>query len=108
MNTRVPRPPRHLTADTRAWWASVAGTFTLDKHHLAVLTVACEALDRGNEARERVAQDGAIYLTRFGEPRAHPSVAIERDARIGFLRALRELDLDIEPPKAPTRTPARY
>ncbi len=107
MNTRVPRPPRHLKADTRAWWASVVSTFELDRHHLAVLTAACEALDRGNEARERVTKDGAIYLTRFGEPRAHPSVAIERDARISFLRALRELQLDIEAPKS-TRPPGRY
>ena len=30
--------------------------------------------------------------------RARPEIAIERDSRIGFLRGLRELDLQVEPP----------
>jgi hypothetical protein len=32
--------------------------------------------------------------------RAHPAVAIERDARTGFARIIRELDLDVQPPSA--------
>ena len=37
--------------------------------------------------------------------RARPEVQIERDSRIAYLRAIRELDLDVEPPKDP-REPA--
>jgi hypothetical protein len=40
---------------------------------------------------------------RFG-PRAHPSVAIERDARVGFARILRDLHLEGDQPAG--RTPA--
>lgn len=69
---------------------------------------AAEAWDRGQDARELVATEGAVYRDRFDQPRAHWAVAIERDARLAFARLLRELDLDVEPPRrgaAPADTP---
>ncbi len=102
------RPPRHLSASSRAWWSSVAATYTLDAHHYRLLTLCCEAFDRGVEARERVLKDGAFFVNRDGEPRVHPAVLVETSSRIAFARLLRELDLDVEPPKSPSRTPGRY
>jgi hypothetical protein len=80
--------------------------FDLDEHHVRLLTLAAEAWDRTQGAREAVALHGAVYEDRFGQPRAHPEVAIERDSRIAFARLLRELDLDGEPgpdPRPPRR-----
>jgi len=89
-------PPAHLRPATASWWASVAHDFPLEPHHLRLLTLACEAWDRGQEAREAIGERGATYVDRFGQPRARPEVAIERDSRISFARLVRELALTPE------------
>ena len=99
------RPPKHLRPTTRRWWRDVAEEFELEPHHLRLLTLAAEAWDRGLQARETIEQEGAYFTDRFKCPRVHPAVGVERDSRIGFARLLRELDLDIEPPRAPARPP---
>jgi hypothetical protein len=71
--------------------------FDLDEHRVRLLTLAAEAWDRAQEAREAIVVHGPVYEDRFGQPRARPEVAIERDSRIAFARLLRELDLDGEP-----------
>jgi phage terminase small subunit len=84
---------------------SVMADFSLEAHHERLLTLACEALDRAVEAREALADHGTYYRDRFDQPRAHPAVAVERDARLAFARLVRELDLDGEP--LPDQRPPR-
>jgi len=98
-------PPDHLTPAASAWWASVTDEFALQPHHLRLLTLAAEAWDRCEQARQALAEHGLIYTDRFGQPRARPEVAIERDNRIAFARLLRELALDVDAPESP-RPPA--
>jgi hypothetical protein len=38
-------PPKHLRADTAAWFSSVTKEYDLDSDHVRVLTKACEAWD---------------------------------------------------------------
>jgi phage terminase small subunit len=97
---KQPEPPTHLADATRKWWAYVAKTHVLEPHHERLLTAAGEAWDRCEEARDALADAGTYYVDRFGQPRAHPAVAVERDSRIAFARLVRELDLDADPPKA--------
>jgi phage terminase small subunit len=92
----------------------VVAEFDLEHHHLRILRLACEAWDRGQEAREAVAEHGSVYVDRFGQPRARPEIAIERDARISFARLMRELALDVDgpdeagrPPQTASATPQR-
>ena len=99
--------PTHLNADTRRWWASVVETYQLDPHHLKLLSLCGESWDRCEQARKAIRKHGLVFTDRLGTPRARPEVAIERDARLAFVRCLRELDLDIEPPKAAGRPPGR-
>ena len=94
----TPKAPSHLRPDTRRWFLSVLKDFDLEPHHLKLLTLAAEAWDRGEEAREAIATDGAYVHDRFGQLKAHPAVAVERDSRIGFARLLRELALDVAAP----------
>ena len=93
--------PGHLSRDAKAWWRDVVQDYGLDPHHLKLLRAACEAWDRHEQARKAVRKHGLTYTDRFGQPRARPEVAIERDSRIQFARLLRELDLEGEPD--PTR-----
>jgi P27 family predicted phage terminase small subunit len=95
------QPPKHLRADTAAWFASVLKDYELDSHHVRLLTKACEAWDSSEQAREAVAKHGMTYEDRFGAPRARPECAIERDSRLAFARLVRELGLDVAPPTEP-------
>jgi phage terminase small subunit len=70
-----------------------------------LLTLAATAWDRAAAAREVLQAEGLSYRTRLGEPRAHPMVAVERDAVIAFTPLIRELDLDITAPSSDVRPP---
>jgi len=89
---------KHLKPATRRWWSSVVADFELEDHHIRLLTLAAEAWDRGQQAREAIAKHGLTFTDRSGSPRARPEVGIERDSRIAFARLLRELGLDVQPP----------
>jgi hypothetical protein len=97
--------PPHLRPETASWWQTVVTEFELEPHHLRLLRLACEAWDRGQEAREAIAQHGSVFVDRFGQPRARPEIAIERDSRISFARMLRELALDVDGPAEDGRPP---
>jgi P27 family predicted phage terminase small subunit len=99
-------PPSHLSDEAKGFWENVLQEYELADWHCRVLQVALEAWDRMCEARETLARDGSVYRDRFNAPRKHPSVSIEEAARLQFLRAMRELDLDGAPlpdPRLPRR-----
>lgn len=106
----APKPPDYLSVEIKAWWTSVVDSYALDPHHILLLTAAAEAWDRLQQAREVIALEGAYYTDRFGNHKSHGAVAVERDSRVAFARLLRELDLDVDPPKEGSRPPqlARY
>ncbi|RWE25323.1 MAG: hypothetical protein EOS41_12355 [Mesorhizobium sp.] len=96
-----PKPPSHLSKAAKKWWKQVVADYDLDAHHIHLLQLACQALDRGTAAREVIDSDGMTYTDRFGCPRARPEVAVERDSRIAFARLVRELAIDAPTPEAP-------
>jgi P27 family predicted phage terminase small subunit len=101
----TPRPPKYLRASTRRWFASVVSMWALEEHHIRLLTLACEAWDRAQQAREVIARDGLTTPTRDNGTKLHPACRVEDASRIAFARLIRELDLDIEVPKAESRPP---
>jgi P27 family predicted phage terminase small subunit len=92
------KPPKHLRKATSEWWKEVVEEFDLDSHHVRLLTKACEAFDRSEQAREAILRHGLTFNDRFGAPRARPECAIERDSRLAFARLVREIGLDVSPP----------
>lgn len=103
-----PKPPKHLRPQTKVWWAAITATYQLESHHERLLTLACEAWDVGQLATDRISADGLWVTDRFGAVKPHPAVAIQRDARLGFARLIRELNLDAEEPAGlPHLTPIK-
>jgi P27 family predicted phage terminase small subunit len=100
------KAPKHLKSATRRWWESVVADWQLEPHHVRLLTLAAEAWDRCQEARELIQRDGLTVATKAGGPRLHPAVRVETDARLAFARLIRELDLDVTPPAEGKRAPA--
>lgn len=97
-------PPKHLARSVDLWRSTV-DEFELESHQLELLRRCCEASDTADAAGEVVRAEGVTVLDRFGAARAHPAVAVERDARLAVARLLRELRLGEEP--ADSRPPRR-
>jgi phage terminase small subunit len=95
-----------LKAATRKWWVAVVDAYELEPHHLKLLEAACRCWDRLSEASDALRKDGTYVPDRYGALKAHPAVAVERDARIAFARLVRELDLEGETAPDP-RQPRR-
>jgi phage terminase small subunit len=106
MTNSQPKPPAHLSDEASAWWREVVDAFDLDDHHLRLLRLSAEAWDSCQTARRAIATHGQTYSDRFNQPRARPEIAIERDARLAFVRILRELGLDVSEPAETPRPPA--
>ncbi len=100
------KAPKHLKSTTRRWFEGVLEEYELEPHHIRLLTLAGEAWDRCNQAREIIDREGMTYLDRFEAPKARPEIAIERDSRLAFARLIRELDLDVSPPPEASRIPS--
>lgn len=89
----IPTPPDYLQPATRDWFKSVVADFELDQHHVRLLTLACEAWDRGQQARLLIAEEGITVAGREGA-KPHPAIAIERNSRVAFARLISQLSLD--------------
>jgi hypothetical protein len=90
-------PPKGISTESKAIWLQITAGWRLDEYGLITLRTAIEAHERLLEARAAIKKDGAYIDGRFGK-KAHPAMAVERDARAAFLRALRSLNLDVEFP----------
>lgn len=91
----IPAAPPDLSADSKRLWRQILDDWNIvDNAHLQVLRVGLLALDRAEKCRKRIDHDGMVAKDRFGKPKAHCLLSIERDARAAFLAALRQLGLD--------------
>jgi P27 family predicted phage terminase small subunit len=92
-----PKPPKNLSAEAKRWWKKIVAGWELDDAGFLVLENALESFDRMRQAQEMLAKEGVVTKDRFGQQKVHPAVLVERDAKAGLLRALRALNLQIEP-----------
>lgn len=101
--------PVALSAEARKWWDRIVAEYGLeDEAGKLLLQVSMEAFDRMRAAQKAIAEDGMIARGSKRQPRAHPLLAVERDARAQMLAALKMLNLDIEPLRdGPGRPPLK-
>lgn len=91
-------PPDHLRDAGRDFYARVADEYSLDDPAgLALLCTAAECIDRMRAAQAAIAEHGELTIDRYGSPKINPACGLEKDARAGFLAAVRALNLDLEP-----------
>jgi phage terminase small subunit len=73
---QAPDPvPAHLSERSKGLWREVEKSFVLEATELELLRLACEALDRCEEARAVLARDGLFTTNRANRPVAHPGVS---------------------------------
>lgn len=101
--------PDHLKAHGAAFFASVADEYAItDAAGLALLSRAAECVDRLHAALAAIAEHGELVIDRYGAPKLNPACLLEKDARAGFLAAMKSLNLDLEPLRdGPGRPPAQ-
>lgn len=107
-NTHKSKVPKHLEKRGRAFWVLVCDEFALEASDLPLLLACCELLDRADEARQKVLNEGLTIVDRFGQTKTHPAVEIERQSLLAFVRIRRELGLDVEPPDSRPPLPRGY
>ena len=91
-----PAAPKHLQLPERQLWASILRENAIEgEAALSLLESTLEAHQRARLCREQVDREGSTYLDRFEQPKSHPLLAAERDARAAFLAGMRALRLDI-------------
>jgi P27 family predicted phage terminase small subunit len=109
MTRSRPKPtlkaPDHFGPATALWWRETVTEYGLEEHRVRLLTMAAEAWDMYQNAREQLARDGLVVEGREGGIRPHPCVAIARDNRAAFAALVKQIGLDIE--EGPERGPGR-
>jgi hypothetical protein len=92
-----PAPPGHLREEGRRLWLGIQRDYGItDPGGQALLQTACEAADRIARVRRQIDEQGELLVVN-SVPRAHPLCAVERDQRAALTRAIRHLNLDLEP-----------
>lgn len=87
-------PPAHLSDASKALWRDLVPGRARSRGRLVLLTVALEAKDRADEARDLIAAEGMVTKEEGAKmTHIHPALRIEKDARQQFLVAWRELGL---------------
>jgi len=91
-------PPRHLKKPGRDLWRGVTKEYGIDDSAgTALLETACVCWDRMRAAEKAIDEHGETVNDRYGQSKLNPACALEKDARNGFIAAIRALNLDIEP-----------
>lgn len=92
------QPPNHFSDKTCGLWKAITSEFDLAPEALELLRVGLENLDLGDAARETLRREGSVIADAKGILRKHPACDVLKLCDGLFLRALRQLGLDLVQP----------
>lgn len=96
MSKTKPAKPPQVCRPAVNWQKQMVVEFEFaDPASLELLGAATIQLERMLNLRERIEADGEIVLDRFGCPRPHPAVAMERQASNLFRLLCRDLGVSV-------------
>lgn len=98
------KAPVGLSKTAISWWDKLLNEYSIDDQAgLLILETALRAMDRMAMAAALVDKHGAVTVDKFGQLKANPACAVERDSRAAMMAALKSLNLDMEPLGKPGR-----
>src|SRR5580698_8247436 len=90
--THAPKPPATLSRKSAAYFKTFVEDYEVEDSQVEVLIRVCQSMDRADEAAAGLKKHGSLMTTdRFGCDRAHPLVAIERQARAAIIDGIKAL-----------------
>lgn len=100
--TKLPKAPNYFSGKARKLWASIHAEYELEPEAGELLRLGLENMDLGDKARELLRAEGLVV-----DGKKHPaSDAVKLHDGL-FLRAIRQLALDIVGPGPVGRPPGR-
>ena len=102
------KAPKHLSKASKKFFKKTMESYELENHHIKLLILACESLDKIEHARKAIAKTALVYMDRFDRPKVNPAAKVEIDNKAIFIKLLKALELDIEPPGEIGRPPGPY
>ncbi|MGA2769983.1 MAG: hypothetical protein ABSG26_04115 [Bryobacteraceae bacterium] len=93
--------PRYFSAKTRKLWRAIHAQYELEPEAIETLRVALENLDLGDRGRRLLRDEGLVV-----DGKKHPASDLVKLHDGMFLRAIRQLGLDVVAPGSIGRPPA--
>lgn len=91
---RIPEPPYHLSERSKELWRQVVPGEPRTPVWLTLLTTGLEALDRADECRRAVNEQGLTSTSpRSGARHVHPLLKVELESRRQAIQILNALGL---------------
>ena len=100
--TKLPKAPNYFSQKARNLWKSLHAEYELEPEAAELLRVALENLDLADKARELLRTEGLVVNNK-----KHPASDSVKLHDGMFMRALRQLGLDIVAPGPVGRPPGR-
>jgi hypothetical protein len=97
MKKNKPKPPEYLNQGSRRWFEKMTEIWAFGQDEVELLAQAATQLERIEQARASIAEQGPLIQNRYGNMVASPAVEVERRASETFARLVRQLKLEREP-----------